>query len=52
MVSIVLTKRQKETLARHAAHHTKKHMQIMRKEMLKGKTFFQAHIIATRNIGK
>ena len=39
----MLTKRQKETLAKHKVHHTAKHMAFMRKEMNKGKTFTQSH---------
>ena len=47
-----LTKRQKDTLNRHKVHHTKKHMDIMKKEMLKGKTFKQAHDTAIKKYGK
>ena len=47
-----LTKRQKDTLNKHKVHHTKKHMDIMKKEMLKGKTFKQAHDIALNKHGK
>jgi len=47
-----LTKRQEDTLKRHKEHHTKRHMDTMRKEMLSGKTFTQAHNIALKKVGK
>ena len=47
-----LTDRQKKTMQRHAEHHTKKHMTEMRKLMLKGKTFTQAHKIAMEKVGR
>jgi len=47
----MLTKRQKETLARHKKHHTAKHMAFMRKEMNKGKTFTEAHKLAMKKVG-
>ena len=48
----MLTKRQKETLAKHKLHHTAKHMAFMRKEMNKGKTFTQSHKLAMKKVGK
>jgi len=48
----MLTKRQKETLAKHKKHHTAKHMAFMRKEMNKGKTFTQSHKLAMKKVGK
>ena len=44
-----LTARQKTALANHKKKgtHTAKHMTIMKEEMLKGKTFMEAHRIAT-----
>mgnify|MGYP003650330140 FL=1 len=48
----MLTKRQKETLAKHKVHHTAKHMAFMRKEMNKGKTFTQSHKLAMKKVGK
>ena len=48
----MLTKKQKETLAKHKVHHTTKHMAIMRKEMNKGKTFTQSHKLAMKKVGK
>lgn len=47
-----LTDRQKKTMQRHAEHHTKKHMTEMRKLMLEGKTFTQAHKIAMKKVGR
>ena len=47
-----LTKRQEEALERHSIHHTKKHMNEMRKLMLGGKTFTEAHKMAMKKVGK
>ncbi len=47
-----LTKRQEETMKRHSKHHTKKHMNLMRREMLKGSTFTAAHKKAQKKVGK
>ena len=47
-----LTKRQKDTLAQHAKHHTKKHMTAMRNHMKSGKTFTFAHKKAMKEVGK
>lgn len=47
-----LTKRQLATLKRHSRHHTKKHMDAMKRAMRKGKTFTQAHRTAMRSVGK
>ena len=49
-----LTDRQKTALANHKQKGTltRKHMKIMEEEMLKGKTFMQAHAIAMRKKGK
>jgi|TARA_R100000455_G_C6254912_1_gene110920 hypothetical protein len=38
-----LTKRQENKLKEHSEHHSKKHINMMKKEMLEGKTFTQAH---------
>ena len=48
----MLTKKQKDTLAKHKVHHTAKHMAFMRKEMNKGKTFTQSHKLAMKKVGK
>ena len=47
-----LTMRQKETLKRHAKHHTAKHMTSMRKAMRGGKTFGAAHKEAMKKVGR
>jgi len=49
-----LTQRQKDALANHKKKgtHTPQHMKIMREEMLKGKTFMQAHAIAMKKKGR
>ena len=46
-----LTKRQKETMARHKKHHTAKHMKEMTKAMLNGSTFGEAHKKAMKKVG-
>ena len=49
-----LTQRQKDALANHKKKgtHTPQHMKTMREEMLKGKTFMQAHAIAMNKKGR
>jgi len=47
-----LTKRQTNTLRRHARHHTKRHMKFMRTQMRNGKTFTQAHKLAMKKVGR
>ena len=47
-----LTKSQEAMMKKHSVHHTKKHMNEMRKDMLAGKTFKQAHIRAQKKVGK
>ncbi len=47
-----LTMRQKQTLQRHAKHHTAKHMASMKAAMRKGKTFGAAHKEAMKKVGK
>ena len=46
-----LTKRQQQTLKRHAKHHTKKHMQFMVNSMKRGTTFSKAHKNAQKKVG-
>jgi len=41
-----------QKLQEHSKHHTKKHMDEMRKLMRTGKTFNQAHNIVQKKIGK
>ena len=49
-----LTTRQKTALANHKKKgtHTAKHMRIMEEEMLKGKTFTEAHNLTMKKVGK
>tara|TARA_Y100001970_G_scaffold93041_1_gene117340 strand:- start:710 stop:883 length:174 start_codon:yes stop_codon:yes gene_type:complete len=47
-----LTKRQQQTLKRHAKHHTKKHMQFMVNSMKRGSTFTKAHKAAQKKVGR
>jgi hypothetical protein len=47
-----LTIRQEKTMKSHSKHHTKKHMDMMRKLMIQGKTFSQAHKSAQKKVGK
>ena len=47
-----LTKRQQTAMARHARHHTRKHLRSMVTSMRKGKTFTQSHKIAMKKVGK
>jgi len=39
-------------MKKHSVHHSAKHMSAMKKSMLAGKTFTQAHIIAKKKVGK
>jgi len=47
-----LTKRQQETMKKHAKHHSKKHIQYMKNSMQRGATFTQAHKRAQKAVGK
>tara|TARA_E500000305_G_C4016201_1_gene235767 strand:- start:10 stop:183 length:174 start_codon:yes stop_codon:yes gene_type:complete len=47
-----LTDRQKATMKKHSVHHTAKHMASMKKAMLSGKSFNEAHKIAMKQVGK
>ena len=47
-----ISKAGKKALKKHSKHHTKKHMASMKKAMLSGKTFTQAHKIAMKQVGK
>ena len=47
-----LTKRQLETLERHKKHHTKKHMELMKRLMRRGVSFTAAHKQALKAVGK
>ena len=47
-----LTKPQKDKLKEHKKHHTKKHMDMMVKDMKMGKSFNASHIKAKKMVGK
>ena len=47
-----LSKTQKELMKIHSNHHTKKHLDYMKKKMLEGFCFQQSHELAKKNIGK
>ena len=49
-----LTQRQEDALTRHKKKgtHTRKHMEEMKKLMLKGKTFTEDHTITMKKGGK
>jgi hypothetical protein len=47
-----LTDYQKKKLKEHSVHHTKKHMDMMKKEMMNGMSFKQAHTKAQKLVGK
>ena len=51
MTTKQLTKRQEDTLKKHAKHHSKKHMAMMKKDMINGNTFTQAHKKAMKKVG-
>tara|TARA_Y100001938_G_C8023264_1_gene396534 strand:+ start:66 stop:239 length:174 start_codon:yes stop_codon:yes gene_type:complete len=51
-VKKALTKRQENALARHAEHHTQKHMTMMKRLMRSGMTFAAAHKETMKKIGK
>tara|TARA_R100001443_G_C3316161_1_gene168950 strand:- start:137 stop:310 length:174 start_codon:yes stop_codon:yes gene_type:complete len=46
-----LTDRQEATMKRHKKHHSQEHITAMRKAMLKGSTFGQAHKLAQKKVG-
>ena len=47
-----LTKRQMVMLAKHAEHHTQRHMAFMKKRMREGASFTQAHKEAKQMVGR
>lgn len=47
-----LTEAQKKRLKKHSAHHSSKHMAMMKKMMKAGKSFAQAHTAAQKKVGK
>ena len=47
-----LTTRQKNKLKEHSSHHTKKHIEFMKRRMRAGDSFTQAHKKAQKKVGK
>ena len=47
-----LSVRQKDLMKTHKKHHTKEHLAMMKKLMLQGYCFQQAHDITMKKIGK
>ena len=47
-----LSKTQKDLMKTHSKHHSKKHMGVMKKMMLKGHCFQKAHELAMRGAVK
>ena len=47
-----LTKRQEATMKRHSKHHTRKNMSFMKRRMIMGDTFTQAHKKAMKAVGE
>ena len=47
-----LTPIQIVTLNKHSKHHTKKHMDLMKKLMREGSSFKAAHTAAQKQVGK
>lgn len=47
-----LTEAQEKRLQKHASHHTKKHINMMRKKMEMGMSFKKAHEEAQMKVGK
>jgi len=47
-----LTKRQQSTMKKHKKHHSAKHLNLMVAEMMRGKSFSEAHKIAQKKVGK
>ena len=46
-----LTQAQKAKLKQHAKNYSMKHIASMRMNMMRGKTFKESHIIATKKVG-
>ena len=47
-----LTEAQKKKLKKHSEHHSKSHMAKMRMDMMRGKSFDEAHRRAMAKVGK
>ena len=48
----ILSQRQKELMKIHSKHHTQKQLDFMKKKMLEGFCFEQAHDLAKKKVGK
>tara|TARA_R110001606_G_C15234486_1_gene635468 strand:+ start:599 stop:751 length:153 start_codon:yes stop_codon:yes gene_type:complete len=46
-----ITKKAKAALKKHAKHHSAKHIAMMKKDMMNGKTLKQAHNKAIKKVG-
>ena len=52
-INKMLTQRRKAALKKHAAHHTRKHLEFMRRRMsVNGDSFSEAHRKALKHVGK
>tara|TARA_Y100000592_G_scaffold19728_1_gene30243 strand:+ start:1619 stop:1843 length:225 start_codon:yes stop_codon:yes gene_type:complete len=47
-----LTEAQEKRLQKHSVHHSKKHINMMRKDMMMGMSFKMAHNKAQKSVGK
>tara|TARA_Y100001938_G_scaffold148227_1_gene231336 strand:+ start:501 stop:731 length:231 start_codon:yes stop_codon:yes gene_type:complete len=47
-----LTPAQLKRLEKHSVHHSKKHMNMMKKDMMNGMSFKMAHEKAQKSVGK
>ena len=47
-----LTKNQEATMKKHSVHHSAKHMRMMKKMMMEGMSFSEAHKMAMKKVGK
>ena len=48
----MIDKKERKQLKKASAHHSKKHMSIMLKEMIQGMSFSKAHKKAIKKVGK
>lgn len=52
MPNMKISAANEKKLMAHAEHHSKKHMEMMRKLMREGKSFDEAHRAAQKSVGK
>ena len=52
MPNMIISAANERKLRAHAEHHSKKHMEMMRKLMREGKSFDEAHRAAQKTVGK